>query len=130
MTKKKQKAKQKRELEKEKEVKYIPVEPDVQLSPREELSVKDCAKKFYYIMKDATESYVDCQYLHEEFEKASINLCQNPHTLWRIWRQAENDFPCSIDFFPQVKEHWGSKPCGWHYVGPPKYEARKRKKLK
>ena len=85
-------------------------------------SYKDLARKFYEIMKNSpNQSFVNCYYLHHGFDKSGFTLKRNPFLLWRVWRQAEHDFPSSITFVPNT---------GWRYNGPPQYDSKRRKRLK
>jgi hypothetical protein len=74
--------------------------------------------------------FVDGIYIDEQFKKNGIDLHGNPHTLWRIWRQAEHDFPASMDFIPQSAMYWRERPSGWRYVGAPQFENRRKKKIR
>ena len=98
--------------------------------PDSERTIKNYAKKFYQIMRDTpSEKYVNCLYLQERFKEAGWDLNDDPFKLWRIWRQAESDFPNSVEFIPQ--RFPGPKgPVGWKYIGPPQYERKRRKRLK
>lgn len=84
-------------------------------------TIKDYAKKFYEIMRhtEDTGHFLNYFDLHEAFAQAGWKLKNDPYVLWRIWRQAENDFPFSIQFIPRQ---------GWRYDGPPQYDAKKRRK--
>src|SRR3990167_7029494 len=66
----------------------------------QEKTIKDYARVFYRLMQNSS-GYVDGVTLVDRFQDEGWDLGGSPHFLWRIWRQAENDFPNSIDFFPQ-----------------------------
>ena len=95
---------------------------------KRERTIKDYARKFYEIMEKST-GFVDGIWISEQLDKKGWSINGNPHVLWRIWRQTENDYPVSIEFIPQSSTFWRSKPSGWRYIGPPQY-FKKKKKLK
>jgi len=87
-------------------------------------------KTFYKVMENET-GYVDGLSLIEKMKLKGCDLKNDPNTLWKVWKQVETEFPYSIDFIPQSSVFWTSKPSGWKYIGPPRYDVkRKRKKIK
>ena len=104
---------------------------DVEISKKKpsERNVRDYARQFYRIMREVPkDTFVNCTYLHEKLDEIGWSLEGNPHSLWRVWRQAEAEFPGSIDFIPQSTVLWNKAPAGWRYTGPPQYELRKKRK--
>jgi len=126
--KKKERIKLRREKKEQKAAQREFVNQPVYDVHKGERNVKEYAKKFYQIMKNSPKNhYVNCIYLYWYFKDAGWGLGNDPHFLWRIWRQVENDFPASIDFLPQRPIFWDKKPSGWRYIGPPQYEKRRKK---
>lgn len=127
MKKKQQKVQKKKETDERPEPVEAFLENAVDKKPKDR-TIKDYARRFYDIMKN-TKGFIDGIFISKQMEESGWILEGNT-SLWRIWRQAEHDFPKSIEFTPQSPVFWTKKPSGWRYLGPPDFDNRRKRKMK
>ena len=123
MSKKKKKIKEekKRQDEQKKKIKKNFVS---NVSDKGDQVFKQYAKKFYETMREIN-GFVSGVDLLEELNDRKVDLNNDPHFLWRLWREVEVLYPHSIEFIPQSSIHWWSKPSDWRWIRRPQREKER-----